>query len=225
MIKQRCLIIDEEEQSAIIADCQSMAQQNGFNVEFLYYNPKQKDFLEEKDGSTCIVFSKVKQNIKDKFLNQRIDIILCDYDFKAKGLDGFEFLRWLRNEKTKTILILYSGKSDFENEFVKDNYSREPKEVASIIRAKIDDIIPREDRKGVIFKKLQEEKSNLEFILENELYTNGDLIFQSVYPHFKGLKLKDIANEISKSTTKGNLFKEHLIELSVAHMIDLNRVI
>ena len=137
-------------------------------------------------------------------------------------MDGFEFLKWLRSEKSKTILILYSGKSDFENEFVKENYMREPKDVAAIVRAKIDDIIPREDRKGVIFRRLKEEKSNLNFILENELLENGSLIFQNVYPLFQGLSLKEISVEISKNTPKGNEFKENLIQLSISHMIDLN---
>ena len=45
MIKQRCLIIDEESQDALMLECETQAKQHGVNVEFLYFNPKKRSFF------------------------------------------------------------------------------------------------------------------------------------------------------------------------------------
>ncbi|AUD07093.1 response regulator [Spirosoma pollinicola] len=223
---QRCLIIDDDSPHILINECEIEARRLGLSIEFVYFNPRKRVFLKQSDTDTRTVsinFDLVKDNLKETILDQRIDLIICDYSFGDKDLDGFKLLIWLRGQKKKSKLVLYSGHGEFESEFVKDNFSRTPAEIKKLIITNIEEIIPRDDRKGVIFRILKDEKFNLDSTLIHELFKYSDLTFHSTYPDFEGMSLGDIAKEIEAETAKGFYFKENLIQLAVSHMIDLNK--
>ena len=45
-----------------------------------------------------------------------------------------------------------------------------------------------------------------------------------LYPKFKGKKLEDIVVEIDKELPNGLDFQQNIAELTIAHLIELNRI-
>lgn len=223
---QRCIIIDDNDAQILIDECHVEARLQGIELDLIHFNPRGRKFMRinnAKTDSIEIDFDLIKQDFVKSVLNQKVDLIICDYSFADEKLDGFELLHWIRTVRKKTRLVLYSGQGEFETDFVRTHFSRTPAEIRKVISAKIDEIIPRDDRKGVMFRILRDEKYSLDSALQELLFKYSHLEFNNVYPAFAGMNLGDIASEIGKESARGFHFKENLIELSISHMLDLNK--
>ncbi len=217
---QNCLIIDEESQAAFIEEVGLEAQQKGVPITLYQYDPHHnKSWLDYSSSKPTIKDHLLKEDLQTK-LNKRIDVILCDYDFKLNNLDGFELLRWIRTRNKSTKLILYSGKGDLQRTFLN---SKTPEEVVKIIRANISDVISREHRKGILFSYLKDSKFDTDLFILEQLSRYPDLKIQNSCPEFDGLTLGEILEYIADGSNKGFMFKKNLLELTIAHLLELEK--
>ena len=65
---------------------------------------------------------------------------------------------------------------------------------------------------------------NFSLSLKRELEKHPEFKFKSVYPKFLDKTLLDIANEIDKDLPNGIDFQKSLLELTIAHLIELNMI-
>ncbi|MDI1256938.1 MAG: hypothetical protein PSV16_12650 [Flavobacterium sp.] len=226
---KRLLYIDDNKLDSQIDNLRKKLKRLGFNLDetFLHLNDdfKTKD---QKTGHTILDKPKIQAYITENLVNENYDIVASDYDFKDANLDGFELLKWIKNECTskkhrlrRARFCLYSAEQDK----VAKSFST-PEQVKKLIKLKIDDFIDRTripDELTQLFTAQQKSYYFKEHLV-NYLEKHGNEKFKSVYPKFKGKALSEIANEIDKDLPNGIEFQRCLLELTLAHLIDLNNL-
>jgi hypothetical protein len=173
-------------------------------------------------------FDKIKKVIGDKHMNEPYNLVACDYIFGPDILDGYKVLKWIKNVATSSKLrmrrakfVLYSSEID---KLIEKTNSVE--EIKKLIQLNLDGFYSRTSLETEIANILIKEDTQFDFTqsLISELEKYPDMKFQSVYPKFSGKSLKYIADEIDRDSTHGIKYQENLIELTIAHLIDLNKI-
>ncbi|OOG18829.1 hypothetical protein BWD42_02390 [Sphingobacterium sp. CZ-UAM] len=224
---KRILYIDDNKINAQIENLRSKLKKQGYelNETFLHLN---EDFMKKNPdtGETVLDKSKIQAYINENYVNDSFDIVASDYDFKDKNLDGFELLKWIKNECVskkyrlrRAKFCLYSAEQDKVARIFNT-----PEQVKKLIKLKIDDFIDRGRIPEEITQILTAPQKTYYFRdhIIGYLERFGEEKFKSAYPKFKGMKLADIAHEIDKDLPNGIEFQKHLVELTVAHLIELN---
>jgi len=180
----------------------------------------------EVSGKTVLDIEVIKATLRSSFMDKRFDYVLCDFDFADENLDGFDLIRWLKNvsdNEKKVIRIakfnLYSSEPE---KFSKKHMTEE--DISALIKLRLNDFYSRTKIAVDFGSDVLNAKSevNLKEKLISELAKHKEMKFRSVYPKFNGKTLNEIASEIEQDSHHGNNFQETIIELVVAHMIDLN---
>lgn len=175
-----------------------------------------------------INFDAVKQVIVENYSKEPYDLIACDYHYANDPLDGFTILKWIKNESQskkyrirRAKFVLYSSEGD---KFAKKTNS--VGDISKLIRIKFDDFLKRESLADDLASLLLKENTRFDFnnMLIKELEKYPDFVFKSVYPKFKGKRLEDIIVEIDKELPNGLDFQQNIAELTIAHLIELNRI-
>lgn len=229
MSTKRLLYIDDNKIDSQIDNLRKKLKNLGheLNETFLHLNDNFK-IKDEVSGKTILDKRKIQSHIIKNYVNENYDIIASDYDFKDINLDGFELLKWIKNESNsqkyrirRAKFCLYSAEQDK----VAKKFDT-PEQVKKLIKLKIDDFIDRTRIPDEIAQLLIAPQKTYYFKehLINYLEKYGDEIFKSVYPKFKGKKLSEIANEIDKDLPNGIEFQKYLVELTVAHLVELNNL-
>lgn len=227
MTVKRLLYIDDNKIDSQIENLRKKLKRLGFdlNETFLHLNDdfKTKD---EKSGQIILDKPKLQAYILRHLANDNFDIVASDYDFKDSNLDGFELLKWIKNEsESKKYRIrnakfcLYSAEQD---KVVKTFDT--PEKVKKLIKLKIDEFISRERIPDEITQMFTAPVKSYYFKehVVSYLEKYGDQVFQNVFPKFKGKTLSEIANEIDKDLPNGLEFQKYMVELTLAHLIELN---
>jgi hypothetical protein len=96
--------------------------------------------------------------------------------------------------------------------------------MSRLIRLKVEDFFDRTNLADGLATIIHNNENEIDLSLKllQELDKYPDLKFKSVYTKFVGKSLKEIAAEIENETHHGIGFQTTLIELCVAHMINLN---
>lgn len=227
MSVKRLLYIDDNKIDSQIENLRTKLKRQGFELKekFLHLN---EDFL-TKDTQTKETFldkPKIQAFINENYMNEHFDIIASDYDFKDKSIDGFELLKWIKNESyskkhklRRAKFCLYSAEQDK----VAKVFST-PEQVKKLIKLRIDDFIDRTRIPDEITQILLAPQKSYYFknhiIIYLEKY--GTEKFKSVFPKFKEMTLTEISHEIDKDLPNGIEFQKYLVELTIAHLIELN---
>lgn len=229
MNNKHILFIDDEDITHIVDKLRHVLQKQGITlVEHIFpINGTYRINDPRKPGETMLDFNKIKEDLKTTVMTIRFDYVACDFNFKDKDLNGYKLVKWLKNvSKNEARFKIRGAKfSLFSSEIdksIKETFSEE--QIGILIRLKLEDFYDRarisEDLGASIINSSNE--IDLKEKLISELDKHKDLKFKSGYPKFKDLKLDDIATEIQGETYHGIGFQEALIELCVAHMINLN---
>lgn len=183
---------------------------------------------EENPDKTILNFDSIKLHLEANYMDARIDYVMCDYDFADEKLDGFELIKWLKNvcdsQKKKLRIAKFSLYSSEPEKLLKRKNMTE-KDISKLIKLRLKDFYTREriaEDFGTDILNSTEEL-NLKDKMVSELVKHKGKKFQSVYPKFKGKMLDEIASEIENDTTHGRSFQENIVELTIAHLIDLNK--
>lgn len=229
MSVKRLLYIDDNKIDSQIENLRTKLKRQGYELKesFLHLN---EDFMmrDAQTGETNLDKAKIQAFINEKYINDNFDIVASDYDFKDKNIDGFELLKWIKNESVskkhklrRAKFCLYSAEQDK----VAKIFST-PEQVKKLIKLKIDDFIDRTRIPEEITQILLAPQKNYYFKdhLISYLEKFGDETFKSTFPKFKGMTLFEIAHEIDKDLPNGIEFQKYLVELTVAHLLELNNL-
>jgi len=224
----RLLYIDDSRINSQIEKLGKKLHKNGIELrdEFLYLGLEKFKKRDEND-KVILDFDKIKKHIEDNYFNERFDIIISDYDFNDSNLDGYILLKWIKNvgksHKTryrKAKYCLYSAQTD---KLVAKLDT--PDKVKKLIKLKLDDFITRDNLVNDLYDIIN--KNDEEFLYSEKLldflHKYPNLEFNSIYPKFKGKKLSELIIEIEKDLPNGIEFQKDLVELTVAHFIELNK--
>lgn len=227
MTVKRLLYIDDNKIDSQIENLRIKLQRQGYELKetFLHLN---ESFMtkDPQTGESILDKGKIQTFINENCMNENFDIVASDYDFKDKSIDGFELLKWIKNESSskrhklrRAKYCLYSAEQDK----VAKEFST-PEQVKKLIRLRIDDFIDRTRIPDEITQILLAPQKSYYFKKHIIAYLErfGDEKFKSVFPKFKEMTLAEIAHEIDKDLPNGIEFQKYLVELTVAHLIELN---
>lgn len=231
MSLKKVLFIDDGNVDEIVEKLRKNLKRQGFTLSEKIINLdvlKFKKNAQENTNKLIFDFSKIKAFIIDNYVNESFDLIACDYHFANDPLDGYSILKWIKNESTskkfrirRAKFVLYSSEGD---KFAKKTNSVD--EVSKLIRIRFDDFLKREKLADDLTKLLLKQNTSFDFLstIIKELEKYPDFKFKSVYPKFKGKTLEEIAQEIDKDLPNGIEFQKNIAELTVAHLIKLNKL-
>lgn len=229
MKEVRVLFIDDDDITEIIGRLERSLKKSGITLLHDVLSLKDDKFKmlsdEEKD-KFILNFPAIKDELKSKYFGTRFDLVACDFNFLDKKLNGFKLIKWLKNVSKNekhpirhAKFVLYSSET---GKALTDTFTED--DMGELIRLKLEDFIDRtkvsEDVANLLLNAGKEIDLTLKLI--QELDKHKGLKFRSVYPKFQGKTLGEIVHEIEQESVHGIGFQEHLIEITVAHMIDLN---
>ncbi|MEO9502822.1 MAG: hypothetical protein ABJN73_12305 [Nonlabens ulvanivorans] len=228
---KKVLFIDDGPIEQITTKLRKNLHSRGYTLDEEVINlnlPQFKKANPNESGKYIIDFDAVKQVIIETHSKEPYDSIACDYHYANDPLDGFTILKWIKNESQnkkyrirRAKFVLYSSEGD---KFAKKTNSVD--DISKLIRIKFDDFLKRERLADDLASLLLKQSTRFDFntMLIQELEKYPDFVFKSVYPKFKGKKLEDIVVEIDKELPNGLDFQQNIAELTIAHLIELNKI-
>lgn len=227
MSVKKLLYIDDSKIPEQIGNLRKKLKSRGFELDEVFIDLGTDDFKVRDDEEKIILDKeKIHRFIKDNYSNQNFDIIASDYDFKDPNLDGYELLRRIKRDSEsqkykfrRAKFCLYSADQDTVAKIFDT-----PSKIKELIKLKIDDFIKRENIPVELTELFTETDKTYSFKnhLMQYLEKYGEEKFKSVYPKFKDKYLAEIAHEIDKDLPNGIEFQKTLVELTIAHLIELN---
>ncbi len=224
---KRILFIDDDHVDGIVDKLRKNLKKNGVTLSESVLHLNQDKFkMKNDEGKIILDFEKIKTDLRDNHMSELYDVVSCDYYFAKDPLDGYQILKWLKNESEsqkkkirRAKYFLYSSEGD---KMAKDLNS--VNDISQLIKLKLTDFFKRENLSIDLTKVILNSQASFSFSdkLLNEFDKYPGCEFKSVYPKFKGKKLHEIAEEIDKELPNGVDFQNNLAELTIAHMIELN---
>lgn len=227
MSLRRVLFIDDNPPEEIIGKLRRSLQKKGITLQesVLHLDDTFKKNIADGQAKQ-LDFDKIKEDFERAYFNENYDVVASDYDYKDSVLDGYVLIKWLKNTSTskkarlrKAKFCLYSAQGD---KLAQGLDSIE--EVKKFNRVRIDEIFIRENLADELSTILSQEdtKFNYSMTLIEFLEKYKDDFFENTYPPFKGKRLQEIAEEITKESHHGIAFQKHLVELTLSHFITIN---
>jgi hypothetical protein len=223
------LFIDDDDISEIIGRLERSLKKNGITIvpTVLHIGDQFKIPGGDNNEAHVLDFTKIKAELTASHLNVRYDLVACDFNFLDEGVNGFKLIKWLinvsksqKNRIRTAKFVLYSSE---KGKALQEAFSED--DMGDLVRLKLEDFIDRtkvsEDVANILLNSGKE--INLTQKLIQEMDKHAQLKFRSAYPKFIDKTLSEIIQEIENDTHHGIAFQHNLIELAVAHMIDLNQ--
>jgi len=231
MSQKRVLFIDDGDLAAIIERLRRLLKNEGMTLVETKLDlnlPKFKVPDPDNVENLLLSFDNIKAELNEFYINEPFDLVACDYHFANDKMDGYQILKWLKNTSTsgrhrlrRARFCLYSSEGD---KFAQKTTTVE--QVSQLIRVKFDDFLKRENLALELTRLLKLDSGTFNFSksLIEELEKFPDFGFRGVYTTFTGRSLSEIAHEIDKDSVHGVAFQKELLELTIAHLIELNDI-
>ncbi|WP_265462475.1 hypothetical protein, partial [Aeromonas salmonicida] len=178
-------------------------------------------------SQSYIDFDKIKSEMNSNFCNKRFDVVACDFNFANDDLNGYTLLQWLINESNSKKLKIRFAKfycySAEQDKFTAHLLTNE--KIIRIIKLKLDGFYNRATLADELTSELL--KIHRYFSLEKHILSllqrNPDKVFNYIFPKYKGKSFSHIVNEIEKGTDTGYEFQQFFLDLTHAHIMNLNK--
>jgi hypothetical protein len=224
----RLLYIDDNRIDSQIENLRKKLKRSGFDLDETFLNLNDEKFKKRDENQKVVLdLKKIKEYITENYSQENFDIIASDYDYSDENLDGYQLLSWIKNQSKSqkyrlrfAQFCLYSAEQDKVVEQLNS-----PDKIKKLVKLKIDDFIDRNNLANDLFSLFIKPKEKYSYSkhLIDYLEKYPDLVFNNVYPKFKGKSLSEIAHEIDKDLPNGIDFQKNLVELTIAHLVDLNK--
>jgi len=224
----RLLYIDDNRIDSQIENLRKKLKRSGFDLDETFLNLNDEKFKKRDENQKVILdIKKIKEYIVENYSQENFDIVASDYDYSDEKLDGYQLLSWIKNQSKSqkyrlrfAQFCLYSAEQDKVVEQLNS-----PDQIKKLVKLKIDDFIDRNNLANDLFSLFIKPKEKYSYSkhLIDYLEKYPDLVFNNVYPKFKGKSLSEIAHEIDKDLPNGIDFQKNLVELTIAHLVDLNK--
>ncbi len=229
-LKRILFIDDSSEIKGNIDTINLKLRKKGYELEAHILNPKEHKFQKRNDvtGKLEADFDKIKSELKEKHFPIRYDVVACDFCFANDVLNGYEVIKWLINTSNgdratirKSLFVSYSGEEDKFTSNIINNH-----ELIKLVKLNIHAFYTRPILSNELAKLLIKEDDilNLSNVIRDELEKHKDYEFKNIYPKFNGKSLGYIAKEIENDSCHGIAFQKYMVELTVAHILELNLV-
>lgn len=228
MKQKKCiLLIDDKDQSGII-DTIKLQLRNEFDLDFIMIRTSAAE-LKKKDTEDLDP-NKLKTEIQTKIQNKNINIALTDFDLESESINGLGVIKIVHEIRSKIDFFIYSGNwnkviktvigKDYKNASIEELV----RGINELIHDRIIDCINRAEYKEDLIKYLKKDiKDSIEQRLISLLRANGNLIFNSCFPEFKGMKFSQIADTIEKhSDARSDEWIEAVLTQTIAYLVEVN---
>lgn len=228
---KKVLFIDDSDISENIDTITRKLKAKGYDFQAEILNPKDPRFQELSDvtGQLGASFNKIKAELEKEHFPVRYDVVACDFCFANDQLNGYDVIKWLINKANtnratirKSLFICYSGEEEkFTTNIIQNQ------ELIKLIKLKIHAFFTRPNLSNELSKLLIKEAEilNLSDIIRDELENHSEHEFKNVYPKFEGKTLGEVAKEIESDSHHGIAYQKYMVELTVAHILELNSVV
>jgi hypothetical protein len=226
MIVKRVLFIDDGDIDNIVESLSNKLLSKGFALACEVLDLRDNKFQSVDEYEMPFLdLSKIKLDLDQNHIDIKYDLVACDFNYSDSEFNGYTVISWLKNEATSGNRKIKRAKFvSYSSEEEKFTANFNGREILKLIKLKIDDFFKREefsDKAAALLTK-KNVTLNLSNLIMNDLEKNPNLKFQSVYPKFSGKTFGEIASEIDNGTHHGEEFQKYLIELSMAHLVNLN---
>lgn len=229
MKKNRCILLfDDKDQKVIINNIKTVTKQD-FDLDFVFIRTSSPDL--KKDNSEDLDVDKLEKKINYSIQNKHIDIALTDFDLECDYLNGLDVVRMVHKYRPKVNFFIYSGnwhkviKSVVGTEFKNALIEQLVGGINKLIHDKIIDCVDRIDYKQDLISYLkQENDESLEHRLCILLRSNGEMIFNSCCPEFKGKSFNEIADIIeNNSDARSDEWIEAILTQTISYLAEINK--
>lgn len=223
---KKVLFIDDGDIDLIVESLENRLYQKGWTLDLQKMDVSSREFKSVVDGELLLDFSKVKSYIEKSYFDEQFDLVACDFNYANDPLNGYMVLKWLKNTAQsnrkrirRSKFVIYSSEEDKFIGSFQDN------DLFKLIRLKIDDFYKREKLADSAAKLLLKDEDEIDCssYIARELEKHADLEFKSTYPKFAGKNMAEVAAEIDGESYHGLQFQRDFLELTVAHIIELNK--
>lgn len=227
MNKKTCLIVDDEDQRGIFkTGIQDVLKRDGYDVDLIFIHTVRQEILDENQD---IDKEKLTSFIKSEIDGKPIDIIVTDFNLSDKNINGLDIIEIIREDRTKTPIILYSGNREEvikSTVFNGEDLKQSDELISSVKRLMLHNISEFTDRTTYteeVNKLLKKKDNSTQNILLRKLRELSKEVFEPCYPELGGKKFEDIASEIEKDSIQGHKFQAELMEQVLSYMLDINK--
>lgn len=230
MQSKKVLFIDDDDVSDNIDTITRNIRSSGYELHATVINPIDQYFLRKNPDSGLLEadFSVLKAELETNHFSLRYDVVACDFNFSKDPLNGYDVLKWIINTSNtkratirKSLFVSYSSEKD---KFVENFLNSD--ELIKLIKLNIHSFYNRPQLSRELSRLLLREAQSLDLsnLIRDELEKYKECKFKNIYPKFEGKTLGDIAIEVENDSYHGMEFQKYMIELTVAHILDLNSV-
>lgn len=229
MKRNKCILLfDDKDQKDIIKSIKISTKQD-FDLDFVFIRTSAPDLKE--DNSEDLDVDKLEEIIKSSIQNKHIDIALTDFDLECNCLNGLDVVRMVHKYRPKVNFFIYSGNwnkviesvvgAEYKNALIEQLVGG----INKLIHDKIIDCVDRIDYKQDLINYLKEDnKESLEHRLCILLRSNGEMIFNSCFPKFKGKTFNEIADIIENgSDACSDEWIEAILSQTIAYLAEVNK--
>jgi hypothetical protein len=231
-MEKRCLIIDNENQSDEIEKLKRDCRPKGITIDCDQFNVG-STFDDELLTEGKIDIDKVVKAFKQRFKHKTYHLVAIDWDLSDPTIDGIELIRLLTHNHilSNTPKLLYTGLLEDKLGTKLDDFkagtlhkNRLLVHLKTLIKVDIKDFVKRENYDKDIIRLISQSES-MELMFQNELskYSKENININYSNPDFERYTIEQIIELISDNSDKGFEFKKNLIELTIAHLISLEK--
>jgi hypothetical protein len=192
-----------------------------FKVDCKHFNPVDRKF---EDDDREIDHELARKNLIEEYLNQKIDVIGCDFNLHETNKTlTFEIIKTIREYNSTCQLFIYSGAMNQELLKMFGEAGKNPAEKLLQIALGsniLEFVNTRSTLPEKIFSLLM--NPSIALMVENFLELNGQLTIKRSFEKLKDKQLFEIAVEIRKNTPDGITYLKEIIEHGFSHLVDLN---
>ena len=226
--KKCILLVDDKDQSDVI-DSIKLQLRNNFDLEFILIRTSASEF--KKENSEDLDLDKLINKIETEVKYKHIDVALTDFDLECDFFNGLDVVNLVHDIRKSIPFFIYSGNWDkvitsiVGSEYKLATIEQVVDGINKLIHGRIINCIGRTDYKQDLISYLkQENNESLEHRLCILLRSNGEMIFKSCYPEFKGKSFNEIADLIDNhSDARSDEWIEAILTQTISYLAEVNQ--
>lgn len=229
MKPQRCILLIDDKDQSEVADSIKMQLRDKFDLEFILIRTAAPEY--KKDDSEEVDLSKLNNDIKAKIRKKSLYVALTDFDLDSDSVNGLDIMHMVHESRPKVKFLIYSGnwneviRTVIGNDFQKATIDELVGGIKQFLNYEIVDCINRTDYQNDLIEYLNKNKSDsIEHRLSKLLRANGEMVFESCFPEFKGKTFNDIADMIDdQSDARIDEWIDTVLTQAIAYLVKVNQ--
>lgn len=229
MKKTKCILLFDDKDQTKTLDNIKLTTKQEFDLDFIFIRTSSANL--KKDDSEDLDTEKLKAKIVSETRGKVIDIALTDFDLECDYLNGLDVIRMVHEYHKNVNFFIYSGnwnkviRSVIGEDYQQASQEQLVKGINALIHDKIVNCVDRTDYQEDLLKYLRHDsEDSMEHRLCALLRANGDMVFNSCYPEFKGKTFLEIAEMIdNQSDARSDEWIEAILTQTIAYLTEVNR--